>query len=98
MRGSKNSSRLQTACNVYKDLARGGTGVGELSRSVQLSFLEASRCAEASLGFTIAPLQKRADQAGPVGSAAGFGPVDGAPPARGSPARDRLATPLRGET
>ena len=48
------------------------------------------------MGFTIAPLQKRADQAGPVGSAAVFGPVDGAPPARGSPARDRLATPVRG--
>jgi hypothetical protein len=87
---SKNSSRLQTACNVCKDLARGGTGVGEVSRSVQVR--------RGFMGFTIAPLQKRADQAGPVGSAAVFGPVGGAPPARGSPARDRLATPLRGET
>ena len=50
------------------------------------------------LGFPIVSLPTRADQAGPVGSAAGFGPVDGAPPARGSPAQDRLATPLRGET
>ena len=61
-----------------------------LFRSVQLR--------RGFMGFTIAPLQKRADQAGPVGSAAVFGHVDGAHPARGSPARNRLATPLRGET
>ena len=48
------------------------------------------------MGFTTAPLQKRADQAGPVGSAAVFGPVDGAPPSQGLAGRKQARNPVAG--
>jgi hypothetical protein len=48
------------------------------------------------MGFTIAPLQKRADQAGPVGSAAVFGHVDGAPPSQGLAGRKQARNPVAG--